>query len=472
MLQLGTEESALLARMRREIGMRLAVNSMAEQYYDGSFTVKNLGIAVPPSLADIGTVSDWPATVVDIRHERMQFEGWLDGGRTNIHELEKSTNAGLKVSEAVLDSLVFGVGFLALEETGRQGGEVRLYPCSPLSSTMLWDYTTDKALAGLRTVNTVDGERREYLYLPGQIVTLDGDEVVDRRYFPNLDGAVPMVRLRNKLRSRRFTGQSEITRAVMYYTDAAVRTLLGMEINREFYTTPQRWALNADMSIFGFEDGMTTSERLELGWRVQSGKMLAMPPPEPGDPAPVVGQFSPAPPTPYIEQIRTYSQLLASASGIPSAYLGFSTENPPSGDAIRAWTERLIRAVEGKQAIANPDLHLLGWMMHRMANGQMDWSQWQDVEEKWRDAATPTKAADADAAVKLVGAGILPPESSVTMDRVGLSPAQQRRIETERRRQGLTDVARAIRERQVEPAAEALSTRGMPAPEDDAGGEQ
>ena len=57
------------------------------------------------------------------------------------------------------------------------------------------------------------------------------------------------------------------------------------------------------------------------------------------------------------------------------------------------------------------------------------------------------------------------------MDRVGLSPSQQRRIETERRRQGLTDVARAIRERQVEPAAEALSTRGMPVPEDDAGGE-
>ena len=469
MIQLSDSEASMLELMRRQVAMRAGVNSVAEQYYDGSFTVKNLGIAVPPSLADIGTVSDWPATVVDIRHERMQFEGWLDGGRTNIHELERSTNASLKISEAVLDSLVFGVGFLALEA---DQGKVSLYPCSPLASTMLWDYSTDTAMAGLRTVHTSDGEKREYLYLPGQIVTIDGDEVVHREYFHLLGDAVPMVRLRNKMRPRRFTGQSEITRAVMYYTDAAVRTLLGMEINREFYTTPQRWALNADMSIFGFEDGMTTSERLELGWRVQSGKMLAMPPPEPGDPAPVVGQFSPAPPTPYIEQIRTYSQLLASASGIPSAYLGFSTENPPSGDAIRAWTERLIRAVEGKQAIANPDLHLLGWMMHRMANGDMEWSQWQDVEEKWRDAATPTKAADADAAVKLVGAGILPPESSVTMDRVGLSPAQQRRIETERRRQGLTDVARAIRERQVEPVAEALSTRGMPAPEDDAGGEQ
>lgn len=467
MTNLTDYEAGVLEAMRRVIVSHQSANTEVEAYYEGNFTVKNLGIAVPPTLADIGTVSDWPATVIDVHHERMIFEGWLDGGRTNIGELETATNASLKISEALLDAMLTGVGFIAADVDG--AGQVRLHTCSPRSATMLWDYTTDRAIAGMRTVYTATGDRREYLYLPGKIITVEGDKVIERRNFPLLADTVPMVRLRNRLRPRRFTGQSEITKAVRYYTDAAVRTLLGMEINREFYTTPQRWAMNADMSLFGYTDDMSESEEVELGWRIQAGKMLSLPPPEMGDPQPQVGQFTPAPPTPYIEQIRTYSQLLASATGIPSAYLGFSTENPPSGDAIRAWTERLVRAVEAKQAIATPDIRHLGWIMHRLSGGTMDYGLWQQIEVKWRDAATPTKAADADAATKLVAAGVLPPDSTVTMDRVGLSPAEQRRIEGERRRGDLAAVAEAIRSRQVGPEAQALSTRGAPAPEYEAG---
>lgn len=466
-MSLKDNEKALLGQLRSRIGSHDARNQVAEQYYQGTFTVKNLGIAVPPSLADIGTVSDWPATVVDIRHERLQFQGWLDGRSTNIQDIARQVNASVKVSEALLDSLVFGVGFLAVVPL--PGAQVALHACSPRSASMLWDYSTDQAVAGLRTLRNATGELFEQLFLPGQVVTLEGDTVVARQYLPSIGSAVPMVRIRNRLRPRRFTGSSEISRAVMYYTDAAVRTMLGMEINREFYTTPQRYALNADMSIFGFEDGMSPTEKLELGWQIQAGKMLGMPAPEPGDPETKVGQFTPAPPTPYIEQIRTYSQLLASATGIPSAYLGFSTENPPSGDAIRAWTERLIRSVEGKQEIAGPDLHLLGWLLHRMSGGVFEWSQWQHIEEKWRDAATPTRASDADAAAKLVGAGILPGDSTVTWDRVGLTPVEQRRLEGERHRTAARDLAKRLREQQPpqpDPRAEDLASRRVPTADD------
>lgn len=49
----------------------------------------------------------------------------------------------------------------------------------------------------------------------------------------------------------------------------------------------------------------------------------------------------------------------------------------------------------------------------------------------WRDPATPTKAAMADAAVKLVGAGVAPPRSSVVYDMLGMSPTDQKRLETD-----------------------------------------
>ena len=49
------------------------------------------------------------------------------------------------------------------------------------------------------------------------------------------------------------------------------------------------------------------------------------------------------------------------------------------------------------------------------------------------DPATPTMAAQSDAAAKLVAAGVLPAESEVTQERVGLSASDRRRIATERR---------------------------------------
>lgn len=467
-MSLSEYEVSLLTRMRSEVARRSWVNQTVEAYYDGSFTAKNLGIAVPPSLADIGTVSDWPSTVVDIHHERMQFQGWLDGGRTPISQVAEAANARLKLSEALLDSLIYGVGFLALTVVGDE--PYHLHAASPLAATMLWDYDTDQPIGGYRQVMSSDGERKTYLYLPGEIVVLStDDEVIDRYRLPSLQGRVPMVRLRNRLRPRRFTGQSEITRPVMYYTDAAVRTLLGMEINREFYTTPQRYALNADPSDFGISEADTETQagRLEAGWRVQAGKMLIAPPPDMGSPEMKIGQFTPAPPTPYIEQIRTYSQLLASATGIPSAYLGFSTEQPPSADAIRAWTERLVRSVEAKIDIIRADLHVLGWMLQAVTGVGVSWEQWSAVEEKWRDPSTPTKAADADAAVKLVGAGILPPESSVTRDRVGLSPAEQRRVESEQSRTAVGELVRTLRQRAGEAEeAEALAAKRVPGQEE------
>src|SRR5699024_8451571 len=76
---------------------------------------------------------------------------------------------------------------------------------------------------------------------------------------------------------------------------------------------------------------------------------------------------------------------------------------------------------------------------------------------KWRDAATPTRAAAADETAKYVGAGILPPDSSVTYDRMGLSPAEQRQLRSDLRRSG--GVANMIDALSAEPA-EATEVQG------------
>jgi hypothetical protein len=69
------------------------------------------------------------------------------------------------------------------------------------------------------------------------------------------------------------------------------------------------------------------------------------------------------------------------------------------------------------------------------------------VSTKWRDPATPTRAASADEATKLIASGVLPPDSSVTYDRVGLSPAEQRQVEADKRRSSGAAVIRALGDR-------------------------
>jgi hypothetical protein len=53
---------------------------------------------------------------------------------------------------------------------------------------------------------------------------------------------------------------------------------------------------------------------------------------------------------------------------------------------------------------------------------------------KWRDPATPTASASADAVMKLVSAGVLPPDSAVTLERLGFDQTTIDRIVADRRR--------------------------------------
>ena len=68
------------------------------------------------------------------------------------------------------------------------------------------------------------------------------------------------------------------------------------------------------------------------------------------------------------------------------------------------------------------------------------------MSTKWRDPATPTRAASADEATKLIASGVLPSDSSITYDRVGLSPAEQRQVSADKRRSGGSAALRAISE--------------------------
>lgn len=92
-----------------------------------------------------------------------------------------------------------------------------------------------------------------------------------------------------------------------------------------------------------------------------------------------------------------------------------------------------------------------------LRDGGVDRETFRQVGVKWRDASTPTRAAAADEAAKLIGAGVLPPTSSVTWDRIGLSRQEQEQLERDRRTASVTDLAARLRAA-ANPAPESQGT--------------
>lgn len=417
-------------------------NKVKEAYYEGRQRVKNLGVTLPPALRDVDAVVGWPATAVDVLEERLDFQGWAGDSGDALGLDTVYTDNGLDVDSSLghLDALIAGTGFVVVGKGAAGDPDVLVTVESPNKVTGEWDGRTRRLASALSVDEEESGDARVItLYLPNENVrfrrTLFG-WVVEDRDVHNF-GRVTVVMLPNKPRASRVGGRSEITRALRGYTDAAVRTLLGMDVHREFYQAPQRYLLGAEEHMFKKADGTVAT-----GWESVMGRMLAIPRDEDGE-LPQIGQFNPASPTPYLEQVRGLSQLVSAEASIPPNYLGFSTDNPPSADAIRAMEARLIKRAERRQAIFGRAWREVGALALLTRDGEIP-DGYRDVRPTWRDAATPTRSAAADEVTKYVGAGILPPDSEVTYDRMGLAPGEKRSLRADQRRARMAATAAAL----------------------------
>lgn len=431
-------------RMVNSLSIYEASNALKARYYEGEQVVQMLNISIPPALQSLETVVGWPGTTVDVLEERLDWYGWAS--ETNdfgLGDVYAANQLDVDASLVHLDALIYGTSF-AVVGAGFDGEPNPLVTMhSPRAMTGIYSGRSRRLTDALSVVYD-GGEATEVtLYRADQTVYLSrspygGRWVVDERDRHNL-GRVPVVQFVNRPRASRIGGRSEISKAVRYYTDHAVRTMLGLEINREFYSAPQRYALGVDQSDFVSTDGT-----VRTGWETIMGRVWAIGRDENGD-LPEVGQFTPSSPAPYLDEIRGLAQMLAAEAAIPPSYLGFQTDNPASADAIQRSEARLVKRAERRQGVFGRSWLEVARLALLVREGQVP-DGFDTITPMWRDAATPTDAAAADGATKLVGAGILPPDSQVTYDRIGLSPAEQRQVAADRRRSNGSAVLQALTE--------------------------
>ncbi|MET8694694.1 phage portal protein [Streptomyces bauhiniae] len=440
LLTLSDDELALISMLRADMLRDRWTLLLRDAYFNGEQLVRDLGISIPPQLKGLHTVIGWPRVGVESLEERLDLEAfrWADGSdSTELKEIADANDLFDESSLAHLDALVYGREYLAVG-SGDCGDDCPplISVESPLDMTLLWDARLRMGTAALRECSA-DGlleagaeERMLVLYLPDQTVTClpsqsGGWEVIDRDIHQL--GVVPVVRMANRQRTADRVGHSEITPEVMSITDAACRRLMGMEVAAEFFGAPQRYILGASESAFQDADGQAKS-----AWETYIGRVLALERDEDGA-VPSVGQFAAHDPTGMTKIIDLYARIMSSQFGLPPHMLGYTTDNPASADAIRSTEAKLVKRSERRirrfGAAWQQAMRLALWVR----DGEPP-DKTRRIETVWRNPATPTVAAQVDATVKLVQAGVLPADSDVTMEMAGLTEGQRQRVAADRRR--------------------------------------
>lgn len=446
-LRLSEREDEIAAGLRLRLAQVARKNREKSDLYEGKRSAFDLGISAPAQLPElVNAVMGWPGNVVDVLEERLDFLGWTATEDLGLDVVFRENHLAVESGRGHLDTLIYGCGFVTVGRGDVAGGEPEVLVSveSTESCTVEWDFRRRAPSAALSQTRDENGVVvMETLYLPDETILFErvrGGLAVIRR--DRGLGRVPVARLLNRDRASDVNGRSEITRPVVYWTDAAVRTLTGMEINREFYTSPKWTMLNTDPEVFGMSEDKSASENRRAGWSATQGRMNVVPPQENANGEPIepkLHEFRPAPPTPYIEQIKAYAQLVAAESGMPASYLGFVTENPPSADSIQQQETRLVKRAQRRQTQFGMAWLDVARLVLLMRDGAVDPAMLRSVDVSWANPRTPTPAAAADEVAKLIGAGVLPPASPVTWERAGFSPQQQQQLAAEfRRSQGST----------------------------------
>lgn len=449
-LNLSPDEQEAFSLLRAKLLHHQSGNENKADYYEAKTRMDSLGIAIPPSLEGLDCAIGWPSVAVDTIEERLDFERWTGQSEDvfGLDDVYQANDLDVEAPIAHLDALIYGTAFAAVGR-GVDGGPDPLVTVeSPRYMTAIINPRTRQVRYALRLIeedseDRVLGRVREVgatLYMPGVTITLDGTDnnwvVVDRDQH-NLD-RIPVAQLINRPRSGARQGRSEITPVVRSLTQTGMRTLAAAEIAREYHAAPQRYVLGAKESFFVDPDGNPLSS-----WKSYLGRLLALERDENGE-VPDIKEFAGASLESFFGMMRMLTQLMSSEIAVPSNYLGFTTDNPPSAEAINAMEARLVKRAERRQRMFGRAWTEVGRLAILVRDGSLP-KEAVSIRPDWRDASTPTKAASSDAVAKLVAAGILSPQSRVTWDLIGLSPEQQEQLESEKRKQTVTDLVTGLR---------------------------
>jgi hypothetical protein len=426
-------DTALLAELLQVWRSKQPRNIERSTRYDGEKVLKDFGISLPPQMRNIGAALGWTAKGIHAVTDRSRFEDFIspvgNDDPFGLNELMWDNRFKVEFPAASVSSAVHGCSFLTVTEGDTEAGEPEVLVLARAAefSAAIWD-NRRRALKGFLSIVEVDdhGSPTEaILYTPTAVYTMvKGSRkwTVDTRVNPL--GVVTVAPLVHKFELRRPLGHSRITRAGMYYADAALRTVVRSEVSAEFYSAPEYYLFGADVSSFIGDDK----------WSALMGRIKAMDV-EDGEDKPDLHRFTGASPQPHTDQLRMWTQLFADEQDLDVKFADSS--NPSSADAIFAAKETLITTTRDANSLWGHGAVQAMQIAVQLRDGLSAVpEQMKSLSAQFTDPAIVSPSGRADAFSKLSASIEGFGSSEVGMEFAGLTREQIIRFQAERRRTG------------------------------------
>lgn len=411
---------------------KLTRNTLRSRYYDQKNSLKDMGISIPPPLAnnsDFQAVVEWPSTAVEELAVRSRFDGFVGSGADEANAVFELSHFLGKYRMLVNSELTHSCAFASVSRGINTPVRISLY--SAMNAAALWDYENDCILAGL-TVTGVDNlnvPTSYNLFTADAVVAFQRDSHNNWSYtiMPHPMGKPLFVAFVNQPSLDRPFGRSRITRAIMSITDEAVRECVRGSVASEFAVAPQRYILGAD------EDLLDDTPQ----WQAYIGTILALTRDIDGN-IPSVGQFAQVDLQQHILLMRNLAARMSGASNVPISSLGIIADsNPTSAEAMRTAERGLITKATDLNQTNGTALKELAQMAVAIANNEplsALTDEQLDITPKFLNPAYPDVLSQGDATLKFVQSFPWAAESQVTLEMMGLDEASIQRLMSDKRR--------------------------------------
>lgn len=395
-------------------------------YYQGDVQLDVMGINIPIEMNIFRTVFNYPRIYVDAIEERMDVEGFRLAGDLKasdaLWEIWQRNNLDEESTMAHREALVQKRCFLIVGQD--ENGLAAITAHTAEGIYVEYDRVTRSVRRAFQAWD-IDGDNDSEavaatLYTPEynqDYARKNGIWTAGERRDHNL-GITPVVPMVNRAALGDYRGRSEMDCTVKW-TDASSRVLTNLQIAAEFVATPQRL-------LFGVEKGEVTMDGALSSLQAYATNILGF-----ANDKGSATQFPGADLRNFSDVINTISRGVAAETGLPLSYLGISSANPSSADAIVKEESRLIKKTERKNKVFG-EAWEKAMRIALLIEGQV--TDATRVETIWRDPATPTLAAKVDAVTKLRAPGVDgKPLISDTMGRemIGMSE-EMNKLEGER----------------------------------------
>lgn len=433
LLGLSEDEKQLIQSLQKVALQHRGHLELSEAYYLGEQVIRNLRIAVPSELEFLRTIVGWPSMAIDPYVERLHADGFRLAAATDadqhLMDLMAANGFDAEQSLAYTDSLSMGRGYWVVGSPLESGDAPRITVESPLNMAVLWDLQGVSARAAMQEFYS-DGRKHAALMVQGKTVTLAEDDKGEWEVVARDEHGfdfVPVVRMPNRPRTHDRDGRSEISLALRALTDAACRTLLGLEVARELYSVPQKVLLGASESDFQNSDGSARS-----GWDTYITRTLALERDAEGQ-VPEIKQMQPYDPSVFTRLLDWYASAAAGEVAATPQDMGLYTQgNPASAEAVQAGESRRDRRAEKMQAQFGVPLVRVAQMALRFENGGILPDTYRRLAVDWSPTTRPIPGVTSNAVSQEIIAGAIPATSDVTLKKLGYSAVDRMRLEQDR----------------------------------------